>query len=251
MNTTDVSASVVTFNNADTIAKCAESLLRFTAGVPFSLSVYDNGSTDGTVAIIKNIPGVTLVENGGNLGFGAAHNLALEHTDSKYHAFINPDITVNSDVISALAEYLDVHPDVVLITPMILNPDGMPQRLPRLHPKMKYLISGRLPFFKKLRDRYTMADRELTAATQIEFCTGCFMMGRTAELKAAGGFDSRYFMYMEDADLSRVMGHYGKIMLYPGTSATHLWNRDSTRKLKYLFIHINSAIKYWKKWRKS
>lgn len=251
MQKREVSASVVTYNNIGTVKKCVQSLLNNTVGVRFSLSVYDNNSTDGTLDFLKSVSDINVIENTTNDGFGAGHNAVLFSAQSEYHAFVNPDILINDDTISVLAQYLDEHPDVALVTPMLYNPDGSQQLLPRLQPKLKYLLSGRLPFLKKLRDKYTMADCKLDKPTALEFCTGCFMMGRTKWLQQAGGFDDRYFMYMEDADISRTMLSYGKIMLVPQAKAVHLWNRDSSHKLKYLFIHISSAFKYHKKWRKS
>ncbi len=250
MQKSDVSASVVTHNNIDTVKNCVQSLLDNTAEVRFSLSVYDNNSTDGTVEYLKEIDSIRLVQSKTNHGFGAGHNVLLADAQSEYHAFVNPDIIVTGDTIAVLAQYLDEHPDVALVTPMLYNPNGSEQLLPRLQPKFKYLLSGRLPFLKKLRDKYTMADCKLDKPTELDFCTGCFMMGRTKQLQQAGGFDGRYFMYMEDADLSRTMQKYGKIMLVPQAKATHLWNRASSHKLKYLLIHISSAFKYQKKWRK-
>lgn len=250
MSNKKVSASIVTYNNIDSIKKCIKSLLENTAGVQFSLSVYDNNSTDGTLEYLKSVDNINLVESKENNGFGAGHNAILQNAQSDYHAFINPDIIVNGDTLSVLAEYLDGHNDTALVTPKICNADGSEQFLPRRQPKIKYLLSGRLPFLKKIRNEYTMANENLDKPTSLEFCTGCFMMGRTKWLQEAGGFDNRYFMYMEDADLSRTMLRRGKIMLVPSTSATHLWNRESSHKLKYLFIHINSVLKYRKKWRK-
>lgn len=251
MNKAKVSASVVTYNNIDTVKKCVQSLLNNTAGVPFALSVYDNNSTDGTLEYLNGVEKIEVISSKSNDGFGAGHNAILNKADSEYHAFINPDIIVNEDTISVLAQYLDEHPDVALVTPMLYNADGSEQLLPRLQPKVKYLLSGRLPFLKKYSSEYRMADKKLDKPTSLQFCTGCFMMGKTEWLRKAGGFDDRYFMYMEDADLSRTMLRYGKIMLVPAARATHLWNRDSAHKIKYLFIHINSMFKYFKKWRKS
>lgn len=250
MGLSGVTASIVTYNNENTIKECTESLLENTVGVPFSLCVVDNGSTDKTLEILSENGGITLIKNGVNVGFGKAHNKALNNVKSKYHIFVNPDIIVKDNVIAKLADYLDKHRDVALVTPALVNPNGSKQYVPRLDPSLKYLLSGRLPFLKKTRAHYTMVDRDLSKETEIEVCTGCFMMGRTEQLKQIGGFDSRYFMYVEDADISREMRRFGKIMLLPQYSVTHKWNRASSHKIKYLFIHISSAVKYRKKWRK-
>lgn len=250
MNSTDVSISVVTYNNKDTLPDCINSLLKNTVGRSYSIHIFDNNSCDETLDLLPKSEKISVIKNESNLGFGKGHNAVLRDMGTKYHAFVNPDIIIENDVLEILCRYLDEHPDVSLVTPKILNPDKTVQKLPRKKPKLKYMISGRLPFMEKLRDEYTMASCDFSSPTEIDFCTGCFMVGRTEQLKSAGGFDDRYFMYMEDADISNKMQKFGKIMLVPDASAVHLWNRESGKSIKYLFIHFSSYFKYRKKWRK-
>ncbi len=62
-----------------------------------------------------------------NVGFGAGHNAVLPLLESKYHAVVNPDITLDEDAVSKLCAFLDEHPDAVMATPQLLFPDGTPQ----------------------------------------------------------------------------------------------------------------------------
>lgn len=94
-----------------------------------------------------------------------------------------------------------------------------------------------------------MQDFRFKEPTEIEFATGCFMMVRTELFKKINGFDEIFFMYFEDADLSKRVRQYGKIVFYPDTFVVHLWNRASAKKIKFLFIHISSMIKYFCKWK--
>jgi len=81
--------------------------------------------------------------------------------------------------------------------------------------------------------------------------TAAAVMVRKSVFEEIGGFDKRYFMYMEDADLSREVKKYGRVVFEPSVSVTHLWKRESAKSLKFLFLHLSSALKYLKKWRKS
>lgn len=249
-----ISACVVTYNNSSYAKQAVESVVTHTKMQELCMFVCDNNSTDNTLDTLKNISGVNLIKLPKNLGFGKAHNAVLEKIDSKYHAVINPDIRIDSDVLSELARFLDQNPDAVMVTPKILNDDGTEQHLPKKTPSFKYVFLGRLSsifsFFKKYREEYTKSKENLTSPTEIDFCTGCFFLIRTDVFKKLGGFDDNFFMYFEDADLARRAKQFGKVMFIPNYHVTHLWERASSKSIKYLFIHLVSYFKYMSKWRR-
>ncbi|MBO4467971.1 MAG: glycosyltransferase family 2 protein, partial [Clostridia bacterium] len=215
---------------------------------PLKLYVFDNGSTDDTVDLIKKLDGVSVIENGKNIGFGAAHNLALKQDPGEYHFVINPDITVNGDLLSDMVDYLEQNEDVVMAMPKILNVDGSEQKLPKEIPTFKRLFLGRLS--KKVRNEYVWADKEIKVPTEIDFCSGCFFGIKTCVFKELGGFDERYFMYLEDADLTLRAKKHGRVLILPQFCVTHKWERTSAKKLKYLLIHISSCFKFLKRRKK-
>lgn len=249
-----VSVGVVSYNSADEIGDVLDSLLRCTHGVKLSVFVADNRSSDNTVALVRErYPAVAVIEMGENRGFGAAHNRILSAVDSDYHVILNPDIVFDTDVLTDLAAYLDAHEDAVLATPLILNTDGTPQAVPRVLPQPRYMFAGQLErlggVFRRWRDEYTRRREVFEQPTDIAFCTGCFMMVRTEALKALGGFDDRFFMYMEDADLSRRLAAHGALRLIPSVTVTHRWEKASGKSLKFLKIHLRSMRLYFRKWR--
>ncbi len=249
-----VSVSIVTYNNEKEIENVLESILTHTKGLDLKVFVVDNNSKDSTVEIVKDkYKDVKLLQMDKNSGFGYAHNQVLDMIDSDYHVIVNPDIKFKDNVIKDLVEYLENNRDVVMVTPKILNEDGTEQYLPKLNPKIRYLFGGRFEkfggVFSKWRSEYTMKDKTISEPTEIEFCTGCFMVIRTDVLKKLNGFDDRFFMYFEDADLTRRARKYGKVMFYPGISVTHVWERASMKSMKFLKIQINSMIKYFNKWK--
>mgnify|MGYP003289891468 CR=1 FL=1 len=250
MNKT-VTGCIVTYNNIATIGNAVSSLLKCTEA-DFRLFIVDNGSTDGTPEHIeKNWPQVKVIRSGGNIGFGAGHNLVLDMLDSDYHAIINPDISVKDDIISALASFLDSNPAVGLVSPEVRFPDGRPQILGKRNPRLKYLFASH---FRKgdspeetLRE-YAMLDADYTKPFEIENATGCFMFIRTEIFKKLGGFDKRYFMYFEDCDLSREVNRISKVVFNPLVTVYHEWDRGSKRNLKLKLIHITSMLRYFAKW---
>ena len=249
-----VSVSIVTYNSADVIGRLLESLFLQTKGTELAVFVVDNGSVDGTAALVREqFPQVTVIEQD-NRGFGGGHNAVLSQLRSEYHAMINPDITLNEDVLSELAAYMDGDPTVAITCPLIKNEDGTVQDVPRKNPNFRYVLSGKLQkysrYFRKKRIEYTMSDADTSAPIDVEFCTGCFLFIRTDVFKTLGGFDERFFLYCEDADLTRRARRFGKATCMPQAVATHAWERASYHNPKLFRIHLKSLWLYFRKWRK-
>ena len=251
MNQLFVTGGIVTYNNADIIAKCIQSLLDCTEQCKFQLYIYDNHSTDMTVSIIKeHFPDVIILESKENRGFGYGHNQIINQiVDSDFHAIINPDIYLTEDAISQIALYMYNHPEVIQLTPEIRNLDGSIQYLPKLDPNFKRVVLSKFKPFAHYRREYTREDENFTEPVPILSSTGCFSVIKTEVLKLLQGYDQRFFMYFEDADLSRRLREYGVIIYHPGISVYHEWKRDNTRSLRGILIFLTSMLKYYRKWR--
>lgn len=249
-----VSGCIVTYNSKDKIGQTIASVLENTKGVPFELYVVDNNSTDGTADYIReNFPEVTVVEPKSNDGFGAGHNKVIPFLTSKYHVVINPDILLKSDVIAELSAFADKNEDAALLSPEILFEDGTKQHLAKRNPTVRYLGAHFL-YRKdkepsKLITEYCMLDKEEEKEPfEITNATGCFMFFRTDVFKELGGFDERFFMYLEDCDIVRRVAEKYKALYCPFACVYHLWERESKKSKKLLMIHVTSIIKYFLKW---
>lgn len=247
-----VTGSIVTYNNMKTIDKTLSTLFEFTKDIDFKLYVVDNVSADGTPDYIeKNYPQVEVIRMDKNIGFGAGHNVAIKRIDSQYHTIINPDIVMIENAIKEMADYMDENGDIGLLSPRVAFPDGRDQILGKRNPHFKYLVASRLRGDEpsKLLKEYAMLDTDLSKPVDIENATGCFMMFRTENLKAIGGFDERYFMYFEDSDITRSIRKNARAVYYPYATVNHVWARDSKRNTKLMMIHIQSMLKYYAKWK--
>ena len=221
-----VSGSIVTFNNISTIEKTLETIFTQTKDIDFKLYIVDNGSNDGTPEFVeKNYPQVSVIRNEKNVGFGAGHNIIINSVESSYHAIINPDIVLKENVIKKMVDYMEENQDIGLLSPRICFPDGRDQILGKRNPRLKYLVASRLRGDEpgKLLREYAMLDCDLSKPIQIENATGCFMLLRTEVLKKIGGFDDGYFMYFEDADLTRRVNEVSKCVYYPDATVNHVW----------------------------
>jgi len=256
----DCSVGIVTYNSARTIASTLQALRRhWPPELSGHIYVVDNGSTDQTQALIQQaasedgpLPVTWIHSTQGNCGYGAAHNQILPLLDSRIHLLMNPDINLlNTESVRALVRRLDNEPQTGLVMPKIVDPDGQVQHLARrdltiLDLGLRYL-PGRL---LSRRERYhTYQDHDYDQPFAIEFASGCLMAIRTADYRAIGGFDPRYFLYAEDADLSRTIRARGQKVLYdPASVVEHTWSRGSYRSFKMFRIHFHSLWRYFRKW---
>lgn len=247
-----VSAAIVNFNDYENSCNAVRSLLQYTKE-PIRLFVVDNSPEEISAQKLRQaFPQIEVIRAPKNKGFGAAHNLVLPAIDSEYHVVINPDIELKTDVIGELCDYFDNNQDIGIACPATYFPNGDIQLLPKIFPKVKYLLASRLPFkrSKKIRNEYVMADRDLSVVCDIQYVTGCFMFMRTSLFKQVGGFDERYFLYFEDADITRMIMQHARAIYYPNAKVYHNWNRMGARSPKYLLIQISSMFKYFWKWKK-
>ncbi|MDE7292966.1 MAG: glycosyltransferase family 2 protein [Oscillospiraceae bacterium] len=244
---------IVTYNNKDNIANALTSIFEHTKGTEITVYIVDNNSTDGTPELVaEKFPKVKLVRSKENKGFGAGHNMILNEINSEYHFIVNPDIKLTSDIVTDMCKFLSENPDIVMAVPKFLYEDGSEQFTPKKTPTVRYMLGGRLErfggVFRKWRREYTFADRNVTETTDVGFCSGCFIAVRTEVFRAVGGFDERYFLYSEDADLTRMAQKYGRTVYTPQFSVIHLWERAYMKSRKYFFIQLSSMFKYFLKW---
>jgi GT2 family glycosyltransferase len=238
--------------DAAEINACLQSLTRYTPDGT-QLFLVDNASPDGALQRLKQagIPEEVQVQRQRqNRGFGAGHNVVLPLLQSEYHAAVNPDILLHNDVIGAMADWMDEHPDVAITTPRLVFPDGTPQNIAKRRPALLPIVARQLhpKGLKKYEDHYLMLDEDLSKPTDVEFCSGSFFVIRTEVFRAIGGFDEKYFMYVEDADITQKALRCGRAVYLPDVQVTHAWHREAHRKPKQFLWQLCSMVRYFGKW---
>lgn len=255
-NSIKLSYCVVTYNSEDKIEKLINNLENVTPQMyTFNIYVVDNGSTDGTVKKVENkvkeFENIKLIIPDENKGFGGGNNMVLQYLDSNYHVLVNPDISISDSMqIEKMVEYMESNKDVGLLSPKILNVDGTTQKLYKHNPS---ILDMALRFIspKLMRKRQLWFVHDETGYVKtglIEHASGAFMFFRTEIFKEVNGFDERYFMYMEDADITRKVNIISKATFYPGCYVIHVWARESSSNFKYTLMMINSMREYFHKW---
>ncbi|MDR1591690.1 MAG: glycosyltransferase [Prevotellaceae bacterium] len=192
--------------------------------------------------------------NNKNLGYGKGHNLGLTSSyfsQVPYHLAINADIQFQPDILQTIVDYLNQHPDVGALMPKVYYPNGKTQYLCRLLPSPIDLIGRRFLPASWMRKRIAwleMRSTDYSHIIDVPHISGCFMMLRMANLEKTGFFDKRYFLYLEDIDLTRRLHNYCRTVFFPDVSIIHMHNRGSYKDRHLLGVHIMNAIRYFNKW---
>lgn len=212
------------------------------------------------VVIVDNSPGTHYfdslavlpakrVKSPKNGGYGYGHNLALTHCGhAPYHLVINPDVIVHAGAIETLIAHMEKEKDIAIAVPKVLNADGTLQALNKLDPTVMVLFLRRfVPNAKRLA-HYTMMDVGYDKPCDVPFASGCFMLFRRNMLDQLGGFDERFFLYFEDADISRRARSIGRVRYFPDASITHHWQGGAKKSATLTRIMCKSALQYFCKW---
>jgi N-acetylglucosaminyl-diphospho-decaprenol L-rhamnosyltransferase len=180
-----------------------------------------------------------LIENSVPKGFGANHNAAFRVSRGAAFIIINPDIRFGHFNFERFLKRREMA-DVAALAAVIQNPQGGLEDSARRHPTFFSLF---LRFFTKWRKDYY---RFTEGLTRVDWLAGMFVCFDRSAFSAVGGFDERYFMYLEDADLGRKFSHagYGSYVCSE-QFVVHDAQRASKRDMTHLKWHIASAFRYF------
>ena len=249
----DISGSIAVFkNNRGVLKKTLDSFLN--ADLKSYLYVLDNSPTDELRSICAQ-KNVEYVFNDKNLGFGAAHNIAIRNMTgkTKYYLILNPDIYFDSGILEKLFNFMERNTDTGLVMPKVLYPDGALQHLCRLLPTpvdllLRKLESKILRTGINLISKYELRFADYHKQIDVPYLSGCFMFMRTEVFKSVGIFDERFFIYFEDVDLSRRIHQLYRTVYYPEVVVYHNYERGSNKNMVLLRHLISSGVKYFNKW---
>ena len=188
----------------------------------------------------------------GNIGYGRAHNLALQVIDSDFHLILNPDVTLEEDALFLALNRMTENGQIKALSPNATDSHGKKQYLCKSYPSvftllirglgfaaLKKLFSERLSFY----ENWDFPEDEPTEKEML--LGGCFLLVETRTLKAVNGFDERYFLYFEDFDLSIRIGRFGKLVYAPEVRITHSGGNASSKGFWHVTRFLISGIRFF------
>lgn len=233
----DLSIIIVSWNVADLLKKCLDSIYKYTQGVSFEIFVIDNASSDNSVAMIQeNFPKIKFIINQENKGFAAANNQGASQAQGRYILLLNPDTELKEDSLSKVARFMDKQPKCGIAGCHLENPDGAHQdsvrRFPSFWDQILILLKAhhifpRLAIFR----RYLYVDFDYSREQKVEQVMGAFFMIRHEMIEQIGLLDEKFFIWFEEVDFCLRAQKAGWLVYYtPITSAIHHFGQSFKQK---------------------
>jgi GT2 family glycosyltransferase len=255
MSSVVLSIVIVTYNSQNEIENVIQSIVDKVNSIEYEIIVVDNNSTDRTTAKITNISNsIKVINNLENVGFGSANNQGFREARGNFILILNPDIILTDQTrLKDLCERLKADKRIGIIAPKLIYPDGRIQESVRGFPNLAVQLIRMFKLdlffmnFQPLRN-YILVNNNVNEEVYVDWVIGAFMLIRKDLLFNVGLFDSRYFMYMEDADLCMNLNKKGYRICYsPQFSAIHSYKRDSSKGLisNLKWAHIKSSFKFY------
>jgi GT2 family glycosyltransferase len=229
----DLTISIVTYNSRHVIGPCLASVVAAAAGLRTEVVVVDNASQDGTVeAVRRGFPGVEVIENRTNQGFGRAHNLVLRRRRGRHVLVLNPDTVVLPGALETMVGFMDRHPEAGMAGCRTwLGPSRRFECLDRPLPDLSTAIMectafGRVFPNSGLARRYWGAARGVWATdrpVEVSSLSGGCIFVRDEVIRQVGELDEEFFLFYEEHDWYRRARAGGfKLYFVPQAEVVHL-----------------------------
>jgi GT2 family glycosyltransferase len=246
-----LSVVIVNWNVRDLLRRCLASVLGSAPGASAAVIVVDNASSDGSVEMVRaEFPQVTLIANTHNRGFPAAINQGIAAAQGRYVLLLNADTKVLDDALATLARYLDAHPDVGLVSPQLVSPDGSVQSSRRRFPTLLTLflestwLEPLAP--RSLLRRYYVQDQPDNATLDVDWTMGAAMLVRRETVHQVGGMDEGFFMYSEELEWCRRIKAAGwRVVYHPAAQIIHYEGKSSEQAVPARHINFQRSKVYY------
>jgi GT2 family glycosyltransferase len=243
----DVSAVVVTYNALPWLEQALESV----AGV--ETVVVDHGSSDGTVALVRErFPEVQLVEQE-NRGLAYGWNAGIERTSGRYVLLLNSDAWLDPGALAALVAHADAHSEAAVVGPRLRYPDGRLQRSVRGYPTLWRLATEFL-YLRKLAPRTEALNAfygggfDHESEREAEVLMGAVWLVRREAIDEVGPADEAFFLFSEETDWAYRFGRAGwTVRFFPGAEARHVY--AASHKGQMFVENLRGQLRFLRKHR--
>lgn len=255
----DVSAIIISLNSRHFLVDCIASLREAEwRGKTYEIIVVDNGSTDGTVAMLeRDYPETQVVANRRNLGYCKAGNQGAESARGRYFLFLNDDILIVEDGLPKLVEFMDAHPTAGMVGSRLLNFDGTDQFSSgrAFTSPMNALFSRKSPLTKLFPNaiwakKYLLSEKITgTVPYPVDWVSAAAMMVRRDAFALSGKLVEDYYYFHEQIICKRMQQAGYQNYLHPASKIIHYEGMGSghrTRRVRRAHVRrFHSAAYKW------
>lgn len=249
----DVSLVTVSTNEADLIDECFASVQRTKGGLRVEHILVDNMCTDGSadVALARN-PEAVVLRTERLQGFSPNSNMGLRAARGRHIGLLNPDTITHEGALALLVETLEGNPDLGVVGPMLLNPDGTTQLSARRFPNLSSFMVRRTPLRAVARGgrfdrRHLNAELDHESTTDIDWMLGAALIARREAVAEVGILDEGLPLYVDDIDWCLRMHKAGWGVRYVAPARiTHVHQAVSDKKLfsRNTYLHMRSMLHF-------
>ncbi|HJR95699.1 MAG TPA: glycosyltransferase family 2 protein [Gaiellaceae bacterium] len=226
-----VAAVVVTYDALPWIEQCLDSLRAV------ETVVVDHGSSDGTVAFVRErFPDVRVIE-AENRGLGAGWNVGVRETASPYVLLLNADAWLSEGSLERLCDFADTRPRAAVLGPRLVNPDGTLQRSVRGYPTV-WRLATEYFFLRKLAPSSSALNAfygggfDHDEVREVEVVMGACMLLRRDAIADVGECDEDYFLFSEETDWCYRFREAGwEVVFFPGAECVHVRGASHSGRL--------------------
>jgi GT2 family glycosyltransferase len=240
---------IVNWNAGSQLRECVDSIIQYGQSLVGQIVVVDNGSTDGSASVVADLPQVTLVQAGANLGFGKACNLGAAHADSDFVLFLNPDARLFPDSLTRIVDFMrrPENAQVGICGVQLVDEDGHVARSCTRFPTTIGFVAHAVGLDRIIPTLgHFMGEWDHATTRQVDHVIGAFFLVRQSVFNALDGFDERYFVYLEDLDFSYRARQLGWSSVYLAEAQAFHAGGGTSRQVKArrLFYSLRSRILY-------
>ncbi|MEO7453542.1 MAG: glycosyltransferase family 2 protein [Fimbriimonadales bacterium] len=251
----DLSVTICSWNTRDDLRVCLQSLRAVAGEARTEVIVVDNNSEDRSAQMVEEeFPEVTLLAMSENLGFGKGHNKAFEVARGGVLFPLNSDAVMHEGCFARVLEFLRSDPNIGVVGPKLLNPDGSLQYSARRFPTPMAALFRNTPLGKLFpKNRYTrdylMTDWAHDEPRDVDWVSGAAFAFKRELYEQIGGFDERFFMFLEDVDLCYRAHAAGRRVVYlPEAIVTHKIGSSTDKAPNRMINQFHkSMLLYYKK----
>jgi GT2 family glycosyltransferase len=242
---------IVNWNGGDWLRRCAASIAAYGGAAVDRVVIVDNGSVDGSAD--PDVPGLApdIIRTGENLGFGRACNRGAAGAAADYLLFLNPDAALEAGTLATALAFMEsaAAAEVGVCGIRLVGEDGETQRHCARFPNARSFIgaaTGLGALFPRAFPPLPMTDFDHLESRPVDHVIGAFYLIRRPLFEELGGFDERFFVYLEDLDLSRRVREAGRSVYYlAGARAFHKGGGTSEQvKARRLYYALSSRLLY-------
>jgi GT2 family glycosyltransferase len=241
-----VSFIIVNWNTRDLLLDSIRSIYE-TVSLPFEIWVIDNGSSDGSLDALaleireRNFQEVKIIQNGRNLGFARANNLALKKASARYLVLLNTDTVLAPRSIEEIISFMESCPQAAVCGGQLLNRDGTRQNSIAPFPGLLTELTNKSILRRLMPRRYPGKEVVFNGPVEVDTVIGACMAVRKATMDKVGVLDEEFFFFFEETDwCARFKKNGWKIYHHPKALIYHLQGRSAEKDPR------RARVEYWR-----